>query len=103
MTTQRLSGSDDRQIPMVKSSGAVRDDGGPAFPVRSTDERGMSLFDYFLAHAPSMPQRMREAAQAAMNKRENGRDVFDFAAYAEFEATWRMAYANAMLKAREKS
>lgn len=55
-------------------------DGGPAYPTfREHDEIGMSLRDYFAAHAPGAVQTM---------------EISD-------NAQWRYEYADAMLKARE--
>jgi hypothetical protein len=88
------------------------DNGGPAFPEGGAEwdqdshryemrplEGGMTLRDYFAAHAPQMPPALNEIAKMA--ERQDGRDTSDYGAYARLLADWRWAYANAMLKARQ--
>jgi hypothetical protein len=68
-------------------------DGGPAFPVEVYDfdkdefvnERGMTLRDYFAAHAPNCPESF---------KPRKG-DLWNI-------ATWRYMYADIMIKARSE-
>ncbi|MFA5377415.1 MAG: hypothetical protein WC455_16810 [Dehalococcoidia bacterium] len=48
-----------RFMDKIDDAPEVEDDGGPAFPIGSGDMRdphGMSLRDYFIAHAPAEPQ-----------------------------------------------
>lgn len=70
-----------------------KQDGGQAFPrvveqpngyMQAVD--GMSLRDYFMAHAPDAPQWWRGGECKRMD------DV----------VSWRVSYADAMLKAREQ-
>lgn len=67
-------------------------DGGPAFPVM-TDAgcatSGMSLRDYFAAHAPPVPEQWLKDS------------LNDGQLLVEAEADWRFEHADAMLKARE--
>lgn len=65
-------------------------DGGPAFPrdERFLGHNGMSLRDWFAAHAPEMPSKwygLRPAGEPVMASM----------------AAWRFAFADAMLAARE--
>lgn len=83
---------------------SARDDGGPAFPLVTGIESlydGMSLRDYFAAHAPPMPQGLREIVNLSA-KRDEGKGTFNFGLYAKWEAEWRSCYADAMLKERAK-
>lgn len=59
--------------------------GGPAFPWSGLGDDGMSLRDYFAAHAPEPPQAWRGGDRA----------VSDCIA-------WRYYYADAMLRERAK-
>jgi len=64
------------------------DTGGPAFPVpldAFDDREGMTLRDYFAAHAPNPPETWKAEKDEAANIIE-----------------WRWAYADAMLKARQQ-
>lgn len=68
------------------------DDGGPAFPHESSPmtHMGMTLRDYFAAHAPEPPgDFMRTNAE-----------LYDSLAW---RVRWRWAYADAMLRAREET
>lgn len=85
----------------------MKSDNPPAFPVNYSNEAdgptvmpsaGMTLRDYFAAHAPAMPPGLREMAKTA--EKQDGRDTSDFGAFARYEADWRWSYADAMLKAR---
>lgn len=63
--------------------------GGTAFPVvfeRSKSEYGMSLRDYFAAHAPEHPDGGWRGGDCT----------------AEEIAAWRWRYADAMIKERER-
>lgn len=79
-----------------------KDDGGSAFPEVFTDFHandgqhgrhdtysagGMSLRDYFAAHAPSMTEQWFKGSGGKAH-------------WLEAEAAWRFAYADAMLKER---
>lgn len=88
------------------------DDGGPAFPsTGQLDINGMSLRDYFAAHAPDMPRWFirkclglpKSATIAEWNKHD--RRVLDDDAMDQETAMmeWRWYYADAMLRARKKS
>jgi len=66
-------------------------DGGPAFPSHGSMgevvQEGMSLLDYFAAHAPDVPEDFDwEATEIHTYERR---------------ARWAYVYADAMLKARE--
>lgn len=71
--------------------------GGPAFPSRITKDsaveshayKGMTLRDYFAAHAPPAPDRVM--ANLNWDRRF------------EIQSRWAYDYADAMLKAREAS
>lgn len=69
-------------------------DGGPAFPredyqsIDAPGQRGMSLRDYFAAHAPPAPAWWFEDYESALR---------DLDMFAQHEAQWRMAYADAMI------
>lgn len=66
-------------------------DGGPAFPrVGEWEEPGMSLRDYFAAHAPPMTDEWWEDSAEEESH------------WVEAQAAWNYAYADAMLKAREE-
>jgi hypothetical protein len=102
-----------------------RNEGGPAFPCpryvnangetfslsEFDGENGMSLRDYFAAHAPEMPDWFRPATE------EQRPNVPEMASAAEHDATmdawwgrvrlarisaWPWVYADAMLAARER-
>lgn len=68
--------------------------GGPAFPTTELDEgevaylHGMSLRDYFAAHAPGMAD---EWWQDSLGEGQS---------WLEARADWNYAYADAMIKAR---
>jgi hypothetical protein len=77
-------------------------DGGPAFPIQAFTARigsaqvvcapspGLSIRDYFAAHAPPMPQAWRQVRS-------------DFRSEAEAHARWALEYADAMLVERAKA
>lgn len=75
-------------------------DGGPAFPCEQhetqdglwnqTFESGMTLRDYFAAHAPAPPDWWIEGYPSS-SLDEHGKLI----------AEWNWAYADAMLRARE--
>ena len=81
-------------------------DGGPAFPEFMGDhmepKRGMTLRDYFAAHAPAMPSDLaalaKEHADTDNPDKTHGEkcDVL-----LSIRAEWNYRYADAMLKARE--
>ena len=85
------------------------DDGGPAFPIERTgldqggrivqQSPGMSMRDYFMAHAPGLPARIHEQFMTA-TKRSGETDL---QVYARVIAEWRGWYADAMLVERSKS
>lgn len=65
-----------------------QDNGGPAFPATTEQAAwfpGMTLRDYFAAHAPEPPRCWRDGDRRLP-------DVIE----------WRWYYADAMLKAREE-
>jgi hypothetical protein len=69
--------------------------GGPAFPLRNTDPNdyipfpGMTLRDYFAAHAPEMPSWWVRNYPTT----DNSMEIF---------VAWRWFYADAMLAERER-
>lgn len=84
-----------------------RDDVGPAFPTlylngsdgsqfQSTDG-GMTLRDYFAAHAPALPPDIRNAFSKSL--RGDGADLQE---HAKVCARWAHLYADAMLAERAK-
>lgn len=84
--------------------------GGRGFPVPPIPEHyapcGMTLRDYFAAHAPSVTGDFQRASWKQQQVVEdNGMKrvvVVDARESAEqWEARWRFAYADAMIKARE--
>lgn len=88
---------------------SVRDDGGPAFPSAALDERkmegawlGMTLRDYFAAHAPALPHKLGVLAEDAADidnpDKTHGEKCEVLLSIA---AEWRYRYADAMLAARE--
>lgn len=83
------------------------DDGGPAFPlVGDGDNRrtvpGMSLRDYFAAHAPPMPLDLFDMSLSS-EERGQGKSSPTLACLirSRREAEWRMLYAESMLAARK--
>lgn len=83
-------------------------DGGPAFPVAEFDGQtflvktrdelkrllsGMTLRDYFAAHAPEPPQWWIDGYKSALN---------DLNKYGQHIAQWNFVYADEMVKEREK-
>ena len=79
-----------------------RNDGGAAFPLNTANmggsgacfpDPGMSLRDYYAAHAPDMPDQWWLDTKAQYGGRVG--------AYAEAIAAWRYFYADAMLAARD--
>lgn len=85
------------------SYGPARD-GGPAFPCDTFDPdvkgpeqwEGMTLRDYFAAHAPALPAPIRDAFVKALKRG----DEVDLEVHAKVCARWSVLYADAMLKAR---
>ncbi len=65
----------------------------PAFPGdhRSFRNSGVSVRDYFMAHAPSAP----------LSFVQRHKEFNSFATDASAEAAWRREYVNEMLKARK--
>ena len=81
-----------------------KNNGGPAFPISNNDvitevikhgnhPEGMSLRDYFAARAPKPPKWWIE---------NYGKDLNDLQSEAELISVWNYAYADAMIKEREK-
>lgn len=71
----------------------TKDTGGQAFPIQHENgfvEKGMSLRDYHIAHAPDVPKSVWEGG------RENQRT------YLQIIRNWRCNYADAMLSERKK-
>ena len=68
------------------------DDGGPAFPNvgDGSDYDGMSLWDYYAAHAPEMTEQWW--ADSSDSKET----------WAKADAAWRFNHANAMIAERKK-
>jgi hypothetical protein len=63
----------------------MRDDSKPAFPYTGCGDEGMTMRDYFAAHAPDAPQAWHGAE----------RNISDL-------IQWRWYYADAMLQERTK-
>lgn len=110
----------DRKGRRSANAMANHDDGGPAFPMpflasAAGDNTtltvpfpgevpaGMSLRDYFAAHAPPMPEYLRLEAEvqsrAAAHAQPDDIDAWQ-GIYAYLLAKWATRYADAMLKAR---
>jgi hypothetical protein len=101
------SGSGSGEVDM-----SAKDDGGPAFPLHTDDGRGyevkhlgMSLRDYFAAHAPAkeiedlMPSSVKEAAEflgKTIDEYKYGEDYYKAIARRRYE------WADAMLAERQK-
>lgn len=105
------------------TDGATKEDGGPAFPVECYWENdkvrqgvqtgntqgwatGMSLRDYFAAHAPGdlihTPHESIAEGEATIGRPYPAEGVIEQGKWAmEVEAKVRYMYADAMLKARE--
>jgi hypothetical protein len=78
---------------------SAHDDGGAAFPhpdYLHQGPDGMTLRDYFAAHAPALPAPIRDAFVTALKR---GAEV-DLSDHAEVCARWSILYADSMLKAR---
>jgi len=82
-----------------------KDNGGPAFPIHPgaamdgqlvRETQGMTLRDYFAAHAPITLQDAIWAMQQIGETVKTGEELITFF------AQLRLAYADAMLKEREK-
>ena len=72
-----------------------KETGGPAFPDPQENwrgEKGMTLRDYFAAHAPECPKEW--LSRYSVEKGWHGE--------AKARADWCFEYANEMLKAREQ-
>ncbi len=91
----------------------MNDDGGPAFPnprvtdssdiVTQWETMGMSLRNYFAAHAPPLPAFVRDAFVGVSPQQfKDGKREYDISQLAEVTAHWNFLYADAMLKEREK-
>lgn len=79
--------------------------GGPAFPPMhdpDTHQSGMTLRDYFAAHAPSVPNDFDIKCIEAVG--QTGVDKFEVIRAKERDAEqlvrWRWHYADAMIRAR---
>lgn len=73
----------------------TKETGGSAFPlstVRYEDGLGMTLRDYFAAHAPECPDTWLSRYPMERGWRGEARAISD----------WRFEYADEMLKAREQ-
>lgn len=89
----------------------VKDDGGSAFPVpmvydgvhvENVNERGLSVRDYFAAHAPVGDLFMSAVVTAmARATQEQDQDATEVAA--KVVAAWAYIYADALLAERAKS
>lgn len=76
--------------------------GEPAFPLNELNQVtgdvcaqhfGMTLRDYFAAHAPALPAKVREAFTRSLQG-----DGADLKEHAQVCARWARLYADAMLK-----
>lgn len=81
-------------------------DGGPAFPVFFRDIKGMdgmSLRDYFAAHAPEVPPDFNRLSQTTVvNDGYDRKRVSNMVEpYTTWMVRWRWHYADLMLKARD--
>lgn len=99
----------------------MNNDGGPAFPVayehsltqggtRSQEWGGMSLRDYFAAHAPEIPQWFERKITRSVVVKESMKDghpwfspetVVTGEADMDWLIRWRYTFADAMIKARQ--
>lgn len=70
--------------------------GGPAFPYHDSYRSGMSLRDYFAAHAPITLDDARDAMESM------GRTSYTWEELIHTLAQMRFGYADDMLKEREK-
>lgn len=64
---------------------------------------GMSLRDYFAAHAPEMPPTMLANAEEQAHQKSGGNAIEAQRMLAGLEATWRFRFSRAMLRTREFS
>ena len=71
-------------------------DGGPAFPLSTAkvDRQGMSLRDYFAAHAPTPPLEFWQGVAVTAGK--------DLPMLADGLARWSWEYADAMLRGEKR-
>ena len=87
-------------------------DGGPAYPMfipenhfstGSQDNQGMSLRDWFAGQAPESPKDWLDSQHNCDRQRNPHNDSYKPAIRSDLElrASWRWAYADAMIKARE--
>lgn len=61
-------------------------------------QEGMALRDYLAAHAPPLPQFLRDALADAKRFKQ-GKQTVDLQDYADQSAEWALRYADAVLKA----
>jgi hypothetical protein len=83
---------------------STRDDGGPAFPIERMAAHGMTLRDYFIAHAPA--QEIADMCPSTARGCEQllGLGELSYSAeehYFDVLAVLRCRWADAMLKARQ--
>lgn len=91
-----MSGRHDSNVPEGARFDPPKDDGGPVFPFEKANgifRSGMSLRDYFAAHAPEGPV---GADITALDTNVTARQKM-----AADHAAWRYVYADAMLNARK--
>ena len=78
----------------------VRNDGGPAFPTNSDQHDvsscGLSIRDYFAAHAPPPPKWWLDSYPDCFSKADR------LQLPAEHWSQWAFVYADAMLAERQK-
>lgn len=82
----------------------MNDDGGIAFPVAGSGHQGMSLRDYFAAHAPialiDANESLHQQSDAAKFAKVKGDEVFPMVMLVKELARMRIAYADAMIAER---
>jgi hypothetical protein len=88
-----------------------KNNGGPAFPLKeanTSDSLGISMRDYFAAHAPAMPstfmlkhwQELQIVEIGGGRKQEQWITVYE--STARHQARWALEYADAMIAERAK-
>lgn len=83
-------------------------DGGHAFPNITPDMNvdggpGMTLRDYFAAHAPPMPEWWHSLWLDREKRKASQDDRYQMRGPVHAMAAWALDYADAMLAAREES
>lgn len=82
---------------------SMKYDGGPAFPVdQETTEFGISLRDYFAAHAPITPQSWFESSEQSQTPIETSGVRTVIYDKKKIAIEWPWAWADAMIEARDK-